>query len=153
MKKLILLLLFVSVALIGSAQKNPFFQPVRSDLFEQGSLKTLENANIWLFRPVASITAVQLNWNKLSKQFDASALSSAGVGVGYQHYVELPDGSPYNNYGGNLLLLLGADINQVEPATISLALTGSFLNFINVGGLYNFTNNNFGILTSVSVKF
>lgn len=151
MRKLILILIVFFACTVIQAQSNKFFQPVSSNLFKQdlNAVKAIKT-DVWLIRPAITLTAVQLNWNKELKQFDASAFNQAGLGVGYQHFVELPDGSPYNNYGFNAILLLGAA--DLQP-TMSVALTGSFFNYINVGGLYNFTNKAFGILTGVQLKF
>lgn len=153
MKKLIIIIFLASLTLTGMSQG--FFRPVDKNMFTHGKtgLKTLAVTQKWEFRPAISITAVQLNWNKLTKQFDAAALNSAGLGIGYQHFVELPNGSPYNNYGLNAILLIGADVEQAEPATISFAVTGSFLQYVNIGGLYNFSTKAFGILTGVTLKF
>jgi hypothetical protein len=154
MKKLITILLFASLTLANYSQG--FFKPVDRNMFtpKDNALKTLAITQKWEFRPAIAISAVQLNWNKDKKQFDASAFNSAGIGIGYQHFIELPDGSPFNNYGFNGILLLGADdiLNPTVP-TISFAITGSFLQYVNIGALYNFTNKSFGILTGVSLKF
>lgn len=156
MRKLIVLLFLVVLSATGIAQDRSvaFFAPVPDNLFKTDTrgVRVIENASVWLIRPAISITAVQLNWNKVTKQFDASALNSAGLGIGYQHFIEI-DGLPFNNYGINALLLLGANVTQTEPATVSIALTGSFLNFVNIGGLYNISQKTLGILTGVSLKF
>ena len=156
MKKILALLFLAAFTISVSAQKAPvkFFAPVPVDLFakDASSLKTLENASVWLLRPMATITAVQLNWNKVTKQFDASALSSAGIGISYAHFIEA-NSLPYNNFSVNALLLLGGNIEATEPASMSIALTGSFMNFVSLGGLYNFSSKSFGILTGVAIKF
>jgi hypothetical protein len=151
MKKLILILLVLFACTAIQAQSNSFFQPVSSNLFKKdlNAVKAVKT-DVWLIRPAIALTAVQLNWNKTTKQFDASAFNQAGIGAGYQHFVELADGTAYNNYGFNAILLLGA--TQSEPS-MSVALTGSFFNYVNVGGLYNFTLKSFGILTGVQLKF
>jgi hypothetical protein len=156
MKKLILLLSLIAIFTCTNAQEHQvkFFSPVPKDLLTKdvNDLKTLQNASVWLFRPVATITAIQLNWNKVTKQFDASALSSAGLGVSYAHFIEA-NGLPYNNFSVSTLLLLGASLENTEPANVSLAVTGSFMNFISLGGLYNFQSKSFGILTGVNISF
>jgi hypothetical protein len=156
MKRIILFFALVALFVTVSAQKAPvsFFSPVPVDLFakDASSLKTLENASVWLFRPVATVSAIQLNWNKVTKQFDASALSSAGLGISYAHFIEA-NNLPYNNFSVNALLLLGASLENTEPASMSIALTGSFMNFVSLGGLYSFGSKSFGILTGVVIKF
>lgn len=151
---LITLSLLVIFTCVSAQERHvAFFSPVPKDLFTpaQGGLKAV-NPSLWLLRPTAEITAVQLNWNKVTKQFDASALSSAGLGISYAHFVEA-NGLPYNNFSVNALLLLGGNINQTEPASMSIALTGSFMNFVSLGGLYNLQSKSFGILTGVAIKF
>jgi len=153
MKKLITLLFFVILTITGFSQG--FFKPVDSEMFKNDKgIRVLAVTQKWEFRPAITISAVQLNWNKGTKQFDASAFNSAGIGVGYQHFVELADGTPFNNFGFNGILLLGADdiLNPTVP-TISFAVTGSFLQYVQLGTLYNFTNKSFGILTGVNLKF
>jgi hypothetical protein len=152
MKKLIILFSFIAIFACTSAQERQvkFFAPVPNDLFKTG-VKVV-NPSVWLFRPVATITAIQLNWNKVTKKFDASALSSAGLGISYSHFIEA-NGLPYNNFSANAFLLLGASLENTEPANISFALTGSFMNFVSLGGLYNFQSKSFGILTGVAIKF
>lgn len=153
MKKLITLLFFVVLTITGFSQG--FFKPVDSGMFKNADgVKTLAVTQKWEFRPAIAITAVQLNWNKLTKQFDASAFNQAGVGVGYHHFVELADGTPFNNFGFNGILLLGADdiLNPTTP-TIAFAVTGNFLQYVQLGTLYNFTNKSFGILTGVNLRF
>jgi hypothetical protein len=153
MKKAILLFILCGLFATVNAQVK-FFNPVPDNLFKEpvSGAKAIENPSVWLFRPVATVTAIQLNWNKATKSFDATALSSAGLGVSYAHFIE-SNGLPYNNFSVNALLLLGASLETPEPASVSLALTGSFMNFISVGGLYNFGSKSFGILTGVAIKF
>jgi hypothetical protein len=150
MKKVIILLFFAALTLAGTSQG--FFRPVDKNMFvnSKTGLRTLEITQKWEFRPAITITAIQLNWNKLTKQFDASAFNQAGLGAGFTHFVELPDGTPFANYGINAILLLG--VQEAEPG-ISFAVTGSFLQYVNIGGLYNFSNKAFGILTGVNLKF
>ena len=152
MKKPLIILLMVSFLVTVNAQQKQvkFFAPVPTDLFTTGQKAV--NPSVWLLRPTATITAIQLNWNKVTKQFDASAISSAGLGVSYAHYVEA-NRLPYNNFSVNALLLLGASLENTEPANVSLALTGSFMNFVSIGALYNVSNKSFGILTGVLLKF
>jgi hypothetical protein len=152
MKKLIFLLL-LCIPLVGFSQGpfKGFFKPINDNVFPaRYFMQRGENIpGKWLFRPAISITAIQLNWNKTTKQFDASALNQAGLGIGYQHFID-NSGTPYNDFGVNALLLLGADQGN---GSMSFALTGSFLQYCNVGCLYNFSSQSFGILTGVTLKF
>lgn len=151
MKRLIIALLLVVFA-TGSilGQDVGFFKPLPDNLFKTGDKAVKQS--VWLFRPAVTVTAVALQWNKELKAFDASALSSAGMGVGYNHFIEV-NGLPYNNFGFNALVLFGVDIQNPSPATMSLALTGNLFQYLNIGGLYNFSSKTFGVLTGVTVKF
>ena len=147
MKKALMVITLAMITIAGFSQG--FFKPVDKNLFNKDrAIKS----DVWLIRPAISITAVQLNWNKVTKSFDASALNQVGLGAGYQHFIEV-NGVPFNNFGFNALLLLGADIGETQPATMSVALTGSLFNYVNLGALYSITNKTFGLLTGVTLKF
>ena len=147
MKKALMVITLAMITIAGFSQG--FFKPVDKNLFNKDrAIKS----DVWLIRPAISITAVQLNWNKTTKSFDASALNQVGLGAGYQHFIEV-NGVPFNNFGFNALLLLGADIGETQPATMSIALTGSLFNYVNLGALYSITNKTFGLLTGVTLKF
>ena len=147
MKKALMVITLAMITIAGFSQG--FFKPVDKNLFNKDrAIKS----DVWLIRPAISITAVQLNWNKTTKSFDASALNQVGLGAGYQHFIEV-NGVLFNNFGFNALLLLGADIGETQPATMSVALTGSLFNYVNLGALYSITNKTFGLLTGVTLKF
>jgi hypothetical protein len=145
MKKLVLILLL----LIPIGLSAQFLKPVPHDLFtvEPTTDRTFRGSSIWLLRPAITVTAIQWNWDKELKQFEASAFQSAGLGVGWQHFIptSATDPTPFNNYGANALLLLGTDISG--------AITFSGLGILNIGLLYNFTQKTPGILTGVQIKF
>jgi hypothetical protein len=153
MKKLITILFFALLAITVNAQS--LFKPVPKDLFTQnkGVLKAPLNASVWLWRISAEVTAVELNWNKDTKQFDSQPLSSAGPAIGYRHFTALNYGTPYNDFGVNLAILLGTDITHISPAAIKIALLINALQYINVGADWNFGNNKPGILIGASINF
>jgi hypothetical protein len=158
-KMLILLVMLSGFGLAAQAQPSnvSFFKPVPKNLFVQGytmtTPKAITNPNVWLLRPTAQVTAIELNWNKLTKTFDASALSSAGIGISYAHFVEQADGTPYNNVSLNALLLLGADIEQTQPTSLKLAVMGSAFGGISLGVDVDLKSGLFGILTGLDLKF
>jgi hypothetical protein len=143
MKRVIVVLSFLFISIGIQAQ---FFRPVAKDMFkgEPTVDRTFRGNTVILARPALSISAVQWNWDKEAKTFNAAAFQSIGLGAGLQHFVDTPDGA-FNNYGANAMILLGTDI--------SAAVTVSALNLINVGMTYNFSLKCFGILTGVQVKF
>jgi hypothetical protein len=150
--KILLIGILLSCGLIVTAQpKNAFFKPVSKDMFKTETGAKTVVPSIWLLRPSFQITAVQLTWNKETKGFDSSPLSSVGAGVSYQHYVEA-NGTPFNNYGFNVLVLLGTDITKITPASLSVA--GTFnMSVINLGVGYNIGNKVPFILTGVKLDF
>jgi hypothetical protein len=153
MKKIIVLLFFVAFTVSAFAQSA--FKPVPKNLFvlDASSLKSVPVTSIWLWRFSAEVTAVELTWNKTSKQFDSSPLSSVGPAIGYRHFVPLADGTPYNDFGVNIAALLGTDINQINPASIKLALLINAFQFVNVGVDYSFSGKTVGILLGASINF
>lgn len=151
-KVLIFALVLSGLSLTGSAQDpwKGFFKPVDKDMF---SLKTAgEASSSWLFRPTVELSALQLTYNKETKGFDASSLTQAGVGIGYQHFTQV-NGEPYNNFGLNLLMLFDAVPLETTGTAISGAITVSALQFINIGGGYNFGLKRPFILTAITYNF
>ena len=150
MKKLILLFLLM-LPLTGIAQSNlrAFWRPVRHDLFPvevttDRDITADQRASLWLPRPAFTITAIKWYYNKELGKFESSNFNSVGVGFGYQHFVATGDG-PYNNYGANLLLMLGENI--------CAGLTISGFEILNIGVDYNFTLKRVEYLTGVTLKF
>lgn len=155
LKILVFGLLLSGIGLTASAQTSHtkgFFKPVSMNpgLKEMGT--KAGGSGIWLFRPTVEISAVQLTWNKTNKNFDASALTSAGMGIGYQHFVD-NNGKPYNNFGVNALMLFNVIPTESNPASISGALTLTAFEYLNVGAGYDFGLKVPFILTGVTMKF
>jgi|WetSurSiteA1Bulk_404760.scaffolds.fasta_scaffold11317_1 hypothetical protein len=146
-KSIVILLLLLPVGVMAQNKWVGFFKPkagTESLLKAEGD-KSFQ----WYFRPAATITAVQFTYDKDLKSFSSSTFSSAGVGIGYQHYVET-SGTLVNNYGFNGLVML--DASQPE-AGIAAALTLNALQFVNLGCGYNFTGKQFFILTGAVYNF
>jgi len=155
MRKVLFTLVFLLIGMAGFAQGpfSGFFKPVPRDL-PNGSLMIDDTAEefAWLFRPTVGITAVQLAYNKETKKFDASPLSSIGPGIGLRHYI-MVNGEPYNNYGFNVIALLGYTFDEENDASIGLIGTFNFMEYVNLGGGYNFTQKQFIIITGAVIKF
>ena len=118
MKKLLLLFAFVVLTITINAQS--ILRPVPKDLFKATVttnylLQTPQITQLWLWRLSAAVTATELTYNKTTKRFDSNALSSVGPAIGYRHFTQLADGTPYNDVGINLALLIGMDIEKVDP--------------------------------------
>lgn len=151
MKKLLVLLVFIAITISGFSQSkwDGFFKPVTPQQF-QSYLKGVSaaNANVWLFRPAVSIAATMVTYDRTTKEWNATAFNSIGMGIGYQHYIDL-NGSPYNNFGFNALVF----VNASPDATLSFAGTVSALKFIDVGGGYNAGTKNPFVLFGIKYNF
>lgn len=157
MKKL-LIILFLAIGITAYCQDSPFkgfFKPINRALFilpdptiDRG-IRVDESTNFWLFRPVVSITAMQFLFEK---PVTVSSLSSFGTGVSFQNIINA-NAAPYTRFGFNALLLFSQKIGDVEPASLSFAVTGSFLNYVSVGGGYSLQAKKFFILTGVTYNF
>lgn len=150
MKKIILIsvLFLATIVAMGQNHFRGFFKPVSYDTPAVKARALGTPVNVWLFRPAVSLSAVQFTWNKDLKQFNSEVFSSTGMGIGYQHYIEV-NGEPYNNFGFNALVLL----NGVDPSTVSLAGTVSAFKFVSVGGGYDLGRKTWFILSGVSYSF
>lgn len=150
MKKLVLIsmLFLATIVAVGQNPFAGFFKPVHYDTPAVKARALGSPVNVWLFRPVVSLSAVQFTWNKDLKQFESSMFSSTGMGIGYSHYTEV-NGEAYNNFSFNALVLL----NTTTPGSVSLAGTVSALKFVSVGGGYNVGIKQWFILTGVSYSF
>ena len=148
MKKLIvILLLLMPVTLMAQGRFDGFFDKKTGTPYQ---LKTDGDQSYeWFFRPAATMTAVQFTYDKELKQFNSTTFASAGVGLGYQHYVE-HNGVLVNNFGFNALVMF--DGSQYE-AGIAAAVTVNALQFVNLGAGYNFTVKQFFLLTGAVYTF
>lgn len=159
MKKLLILMAFVAITISGFSQSawDGFLRPVTYQQFKNhvtaNSLKqATAGSSVWLFRPAIEISATQLIYDRSTKDWTSSSFTSAGLGLGYQHYID-NNGTPYNNYGFNLLMLFTAIPTETSPASISFAGTFSALKFIDVGGGYNVTTKNPFVLLGITYNF
>lgn len=127
---------------------NGFFSPKAGLSIDRFRIVGLKSRQCY-FRPAAEMTAVQFTYNKDTKVFKTSTFKSAGVGLGYQNYVER-NGQIINNYGVNALLMLDA---SNPDAGIAIAGTINALQFVNLGCGYNFTEKQFFLLTGAVYNF
>lgn len=150
-----IIILLLGTGLLANAQSpwSGFFRPVDKRTFATRLAETKAGASsVWLFRPAVEISAVQITYDKTDKQWKSNALSSAGMGIGYQHYIE-SNGVPYNNFGFNLLMLFNYVPTETSDAGVSVAGTVSALKFIDVGAGYNFQLKAPFILTGIKYSF
>jgi hypothetical protein len=167
MKKLFIICILLIGTFVANAQTNPFkgfFKPVEKDLFTNPNVMTLRGITdttkgVWLFKFDAEITAIQLWYNKDNKKWESIPFSSVGPGIGYRHYIQY-NGEPYCNFGVNALALIeydwinpSATENETGKVPVSLVGTVTFLDFVNVGGGYNFGSKAPLILMGAIVKF
>lgn len=148
---MILALIMSGIGFTAKAQSpfNGFFKPYKAISFEAKYSLGAESVTSgkWLFRPQVAITAVNINL----KTKETSTFSSAGLGIGYNHFSNV-QGEPFNDYGANLLLLIGEN-QETNKASFSVAAVFNALGWINLGPIYDTSNNTFGLLTGVSLKF
>lgn len=162
MKKLIFVLFLFAISLTGFSQVKHwqgFLRPVDVNLFKNnqtaikisssdpnldGKLVATIPTKLWIVRPVFEVTAVRWDWNKIDKRFYGSPFSSAGIGIGYQHFINVND-LPYNNFGFNALLLFGN----------GFVVAGTFEGFglIDIGVGYDFTIRTIIPFTGIKIKF
>lgn len=160
MKKLIVVCLLIIGSVVALNAQNKwkgFFRPVENDLFTNPNVMAFRGVDttktsVWLFKFDTEITAVQLLYDKVEKKWRSSPLSSAGPGIGYRHYIQY-NGKPYCNFGVNLLALVGYDWSEISFASISPVVTITFMDFVNVGGGYNFMENAPLIVMGAIIKF
>jgi len=153
MKRLLFLIVFLAFAFCASAQGpfTGFFRP-SSELDVKGlSFRADGDASHeFYFRPAAQLTAFQFTYNKDLKQFESSAFSSMGIGLGLQHYVE-HQGQIINNYGFNALIIF--DGSQSSNGAFGALLTVNALQFVNIGAGYNLTDKQIFLLTGAIYTF
>ena len=156
MRKVILILILAMITIVGLSQ-NPFkgfWKPIDRSIFQveytiDRELKVDETTSFWLFRPFVSLTAMQFTF---ANPIEVSSLSSLGTGISYSHFIN-QNNAPYNNFGINALILFTDQLGGVSPAKLSFAITGSFLQYISIGGGYSFANKKFFILTGIAYNF
>ena len=153
MKKVILIIVLAAFCVASYPQKpfSGFFKPVPKDLM-QYNIQGIGGSNVWLFRPAATITALQLTYNKEFKTFQASSLTSAGIGISYAHFID-QEGVPYSDYGFNFLVLTDTELNGVTFSDLYLAVTASAFQFVSVGAGYNLGLKQVFFLTGVTINF
>lgn len=142
---LLLLALLFSAGLLAQSPFTGFFKPGKA-LGDD-----MRDANHeWFFRPAAQLTALQFTYNKETKLFESSTFSSAGIGLGYQHYIVV-DGETVNNYGFNAIVVF--DASQSSEGSIGVAITANALRFVNLGAGYNFADKRIFLLTGAVWNF
>lgn len=141
MKKLITFFLFASLTLAVSAQglfKPVSLFPTQAENRYRVSIGDIPVTQKWVWRFDATITIVELNYNKDSKQFISTAFSAVGPAIGYQHFVPTSavDPTPFNNFGVSAAFLLGENIYNPELAKIKLALVANVMQYFKFGLTY-----------------
>lgn len=149
MKKLIVLLLFVSLTLASYSQG--LFKPVPQDLFTSGdhALKATGASSVFIPRISAGLIANQFSYNSTTKELDLSSFSKVGLGLSVAHFIPI-DELPYNNYSINAFIFFPT---QQPENGLSIALTISTLKYINIGAGYDFGVKRVFALTGVTYTF
>jgi len=146
MKRAVLIVIIALVTNLTYSQGrfDGFFKPVPSEV-----VKNERGVSTWIFRPVVSISAMQIT---LDNPTTVQSLNSLGTGLSYAHFTD-NEGVPYQNIAVNALILFGTKVTDVSPLELSLAVTGTFWQYLSIGGGYNFTNNKIFLLTGISYSF
>jgi hypothetical protein len=158
MKKLILLFfLILPITVFSQSKFAGFFKPVQDNIFEQprsmGAMTIDPNSKgIWLFRPAVEVSALQLVYNKDTKQLDASSFQSGGLGMSYSHFIN-NNGTPYQDFAVNGLVLFDATPGKSVNASLSGAVTVTVMQYLNVGAGYNFGVKTWFILSGITYNF
>jgi outer membrane lipoprotein-sorting protein len=155
MKKLFLIGFLVMLTLAGSAQIGNIFKPIENVLYTEvvaaDGQKSLAFIKDVALRLNVGVTTTQSTYvNEEGKLFDTHPMAAIGFGPGYQHYVARPDGSLFNDYGVNLLVLVPTGV--VQDQGMGLGLFGN-LDIFQVGVDYNFGLKKFSLDTGITLKF
>jgi hypothetical protein len=159
MKKLITLLLFVSLTFALSAQELSLGKPIPKDYFSQVNKVNLSQGvtltNSFIApRFQVGVNGVSYGKDKASGKIVPYPLSSVGFGLGFLHYKNA-DGVPFNDYGFTALLLYGT-----QESSMGIGLYGSY-NFglannlapIILGAHYDFVLKQVFVDTGVTIHF
>jgi hypothetical protein len=157
MRILIFIIVLSGIGLSVSAQG--FWRPTTNDVFKKNSSLMLkanltetiatDTTSAWALKPLGGFAAQEWVWNKDTKSFDPYPISSYCVGVGYKHFTRVAN-KPFNDWGVNMLALLGSKITDdgaLSPS-FGLALTGSF-NIFQAGVAYDFKSRTPGIVLNI----
>jgi len=143
-------IVLASVGLAASAQGpfSGFFQPIKNNPVLNMKLRdtTAVKPYTFLFRPKFEVQAIEaiLDHGTVIQ----GDLVAAGPGLGLQHFNK----DNYNDWGINAIVFLGANPDN-DKMSVKPALTFQAFEIANLGIDYNFTNNKFGLLLGVSIKF
>ena len=141
MKKIIVLLLFVSIVFTVNSQG--LFKPVSLFPSSAENAKLLKAGeapitNKWAWRFDATQVFAEVNRNTLTKESFTTAFSAIGPAIGYQHFVPTSalDPTPLNNYGVSLGIAVGESIFNPELTKLKLTLAGNLWEYFKFGLTY-----------------
>ena len=130
-KMAVLIGVLAILPVMASAQKISIFAPVPDNLFarEQTADKNFITESKFLPRFTFGVNGNLLLYNKVLKQFEQQDYARAGAGLSMAHYKPGVDGTPFNDWSLNFLVLkpLAGD------ASISYAVTVSAFTFFQAG--------------------
>lgn len=148
MKRVILILTLALVASVMYSQGrfDGFFKSVPQDIVKSRDVRGVSS---WMFRPVVSISAMQINFDSPTT---VQSLNSLGTGLSYAHFSDV-NNQAYQTIAVNALVLFGTEITDVAPLELSLAVTATFWQYLSLGTGYNFTDKKIFLLTGISYSF
>jgi hypothetical protein len=155
MKKLIIAFILVALTAAGYSQSkwDGFFKPIeKNEFLMRSNLADKAIVDMLKVRPVVSLTAYKVSKNKDTGKMESSSFTSGGVGLGLEHFIEV-NGTPYNNWGVEALVLFTMIPTETVKTGTSLVVAFSALNIISVGPGYDLTNKQFFVLTGITFNF
>ena len=90
----------------------------------------------WLWRFDATVALDELVYNTEIKQYVSVPFSAIGPAIGYKHFVALPDGTPYSDFGVTGAILLGTNIYQPDMASLKIAVMATVFEYLKLGIAY-----------------
>lgn len=159
-KFLLIGLLISGISATASAQLTfkGFFKPVKQTEFythfKGVSQEKAGGEMLWIVRPAVNIASMKYLKNSDTKKLEVSNYVASGFGLGIQHYID-SDGTPYNNYGFNLLCLVNTIplTDGSQNAGVSVAGTFGFMKVIDVGIGYDFEVKKVFAMTGIKYNF
>lgn len=137
MKKIILLFAVILVTVSLEAQQfRGMFAPVKEHPYFASELTADRNLNgIMLLRIGAGITGTETLYNKTENKLEQRGIIRVGGGFSFGHHKLLSDGTIYNDWSLNALVLTPPEGLLDEPleVPISIAVTVSALEILQMG--------------------
>ena len=157
MKKFIALFILFFISIVGFTQTNHWFQRSFQYFWQPLPKQSMQfkaltgSTSNWYFRPAVTFTATEFYIQ--DKAVKVTGLNSVGAGISYEHFINDSNGNLYNNFGVNVLCLVGADWNNITKANLKPAIEVNFLNYVSAGFGWDFGVSKPMFLTGCTIHF